>query len=763
MTRPAGPDEGASKALGQFLQQQSRAAGLTAREIEERFRLRADQEQAQIAGGQAPPADPVSSMNFSKSHLDRLFKGATSPPSKRFVMMFLEITSSAAGVNSAHHQQLCRKAHDLLSALHQYRRHARIKNSTVATPAVPPEAAVATLQLQVELERAHRFEDRLRWALSDSQILMTTLLQIISSLREIIIELDTKHTQALHLNTESPVAGSTEDLRLQAATQKATAESQLARVNERRILLESLWGQAHANVHSLSKHPDIPKIETLPTGPALPQLEILSMNLSTHPALDDIAAALTKAERINIAEDRKTHEWQESLAPATDLESVDEQAILLAATRLSDDAARMMALVTLTRSWPDSPTTRDVLLRLSRDEESEIRRTATQILGKYWSSDDSARQAVIERMRDVDSKVQALAVWVLTENWQGDVIARDAVVALALDGSEEARETAVEGLAEGWPDDETVRDVLVRLTCDEASHLRQTAVEILLERWPGDVTAQETLINLLQSDDVSMREAAAASLYAGWPGEASVTAAFHELQHDSAALIRWIAERALAQEGQPLENLSAEQRNREDTFQAEQPANTTEHGTLIGSRVPYDFSTERPLEAVWALRRVMSFDPGINVISGANASGKTILMMALALKVGATEWRKLVGHYAPRLAREIAEHLELLWNGEPVLECFYLNINSPERERVALLEDALSTRSKYRLYLLDEPLGAYDLDSTKAITAKMEEIAKQGSQFIISTANAKRYTFVGAKQIRLGRHRIRERGTFLSW
>src|SRR5689334_6397534 len=81
VTRPAGPDEGASKALGQFLQQQSRAAGLTAREIEERFRLRADQEQAQIAGGQAPPADPVSSMNFSKSHLDRLFKGATSPPS----------------------------------------------------------------------------------------------------------------------------------------------------------------------------------------------------------------------------------------------------------------------------------------------------------------------------------------------------------------------------------------------------------------------------------------------------------------------------------------------------------------------------------------------------------------------------------------------------------------------------------------------------------------------------------------------------------
>ncbi|MFJ2020911.1 HEAT repeat domain-containing protein [Streptomyces nodosus] len=675
-------------------------------------------------------------------------------------MMFLEITSSAAGMNPALHQKLCRMADDLLTAVHQYRRYKRVEKSAAPTPPTSPEATVATLQIQVELERAHRIEDRLRWALSDAQLLMTTLLQIIGSLRDIIIDLDTKHIQALHLGAESFAAEPAASSRLQALSQKATAESQLARVNERRLLLETLWEQAHANVHRLSQHPDVPKIETLPAGPALPQHDILSTDFLTQPALDDIAAALIKAENINIAEDRKTHEWQENLSPATDLASADEQAILLAATRLTDAENRKTALVTLTKNWPHSLTTRDALVRLTCDEESQIRKTATRTLGRDWSDDDAARQAVIAATRDPDSKVQAVAVWILTQSWRGDSIARDAVVALSIDDSEETRETAIEGLAEGWPGDKTALEALVRLTYDRASRVRETAVEVLLEGWPGDISARDTLLNLVHSDDISMREVAAASLCAGWPGDPSVTAVFLELQHDDVPIIRWVAERALIQEGYPLNNPPRE--HRRNLTQSRQAAGSIDHGTLIASRVPYDFSTEKPLEAIWALRQGISFDPGVNVISGRNASGKTILLMALALQIGAVTWRELSGSYSPSLSLEVANNLELLWHSKPSPEeCFYLNPRSSDMKRSAHLEDALK-EGKYRLYLLDEPMGARGLEMIQSISSRINKLAQQGCQFIITTSDVERVGFTDGKLIRLGRRRIRERGNTLS-
>jgi hypothetical protein len=76
-------------ALGRFLRDQSQAACLSARDIEQRFQHRAHQETERIAAGQEPPVDPVSGMNFSKSHLDRLFKGTASLPSRHFVKVFL--------------------------------------------------------------------------------------------------------------------------------------------------------------------------------------------------------------------------------------------------------------------------------------------------------------------------------------------------------------------------------------------------------------------------------------------------------------------------------------------------------------------------------------------------------------------------------------------------------------------------------------------------------------------------------------------------
>ncbi|MEU4032959.1 HEAT repeat domain-containing protein [Streptomyces collinus] len=764
MTRSADRDEEAGKALGQFLQGQSRAAGLTTRDIEQRFQQRADQERARIEAGQARPLDLVNGMRFSKSHLDRLFKGATAPPSKRFVTMFLEITSSTIGMSPAQHQELCRKADELLTAAHRYRRHIRTEQSVAPTSPVSPEVSVAALQLQVELERAHRIEDRLRWALSDAQLLMTTLLQIISSLREIIVDLDTKQVQALHRSTESFAMEAATGSRQQALLQKATAESQLARVNERRLLLETLWEQAHANVRRLSQHPDVPKIETLPTGPALPQHEIPPF--SAQAPLDDIAAALIKAEEINIAEDRKTHEWQEKLSPTTVLESADEQAILLAATRLTDAENRRTALDTLIKKWRHSLATRNALFRLTCDEHSDIRKTATRALGRDWSDDDAARQAVITTTRDPDPKVQAVAVWVLTESWRGSSSARDALVALTRDDSDEARETAIEGLAEGWPGDKTAREAIVRLTYDPASRVRETAVEALVESWPGDVSARDALLNLVHSDDISLREAAAASLCVGWPGDPSVTAAFLELQHDDAPIVRWVAERGLIQEGHPLSNSPdeiSEMSNQRNLTSRRQRANSIHRGTLIASRVPYDFSTEKPLEAILALRRGISFDPGINVVTGRNASGKTILLMALALHIGAVDWRQITS-YKPSLALQVANNLELLWHSEPLPEdCFYLNRRLSDAKRLAQLEHTLSKEGKYRLYLLDEPTGAWDQEMTKSIFSQMSKLAQQGCQFIISTSDIKRVEVTDGKLIRLGRRRIRERGNILSW
>ncbi|MEU9139782.1 HEAT repeat domain-containing protein [Streptomyces sp. NPDC048404] len=595
---------------------------------------------------------------------------------------------------------------------------------------------------------------------------MTTLLQIISSLREIIIDLDVNQVQALHLGSESFATGPRQSPRENALAQKVAAESQLARVNERRLLLENLWEQAHANVHRLSQHPDAPKISALPAGPALPQHEILSTQFSAQAALDDIAAALIKAEEINITEDRKTHEWQENLTPATDLESADEQAILLAATRLRDVENRRTALGALTRNWPHSLATRDALLRLICDEQSDIRKTATRTLGRDWSDSDAARQAVITATRDPDPKVQAVAVWVLTQSWQSHSSARDAVVALTVHGSEEARETAIEGLAEGWPGDKAAREALVRLTYDRASRVRETAVEALLESWPGDVSARDALLNLVHSDDIAMREVAAASLCAGWSGDPSVTAAFLELQHDDVPIIRWVAERGLIQEGHPLDNSPGEvteARNQENLTHSRQTASLIDRGMLIASRVPYDFSIESPLEAISALRQGISFDPGINVIAGRNASGKTILMMALALHVGAVEWRRLA-NYKPSLALRVANNLELLWHSKPLPEeCFYLNPRSSDAKRLAQLEETLGKEGKYRLYLLDEPAGAWDLEMMKSVSFQISKLAQQGCQFIISTSDVKRVGFTDGKLIRLGRRRIRERGNILSW
>ncbi|MEV0643546.1 AAA family ATPase, partial [Streptomyces sp. NPDC050619] len=178
-----------------------------------------------------------------------------------------------------------------------------------------------------------------------------------------------------------------------------------------------------------------------------------------------------------------------------------------------------------------------------------------------------------------------------------------------------------------------------------------------------------------------------------------------------------------------------------------------------------DFSTEKPIEAALALRRGIGFGSGINVILGGNGSGKTILLQALAVQVGAVSPDDIKRfRYSPQIVLQLARNLDLLWHQKPSAEeCFYLNPESPERWRFARLEEALSEEKNYRLFLLDEPMGAFDTGMVHQLSGRINELAQQGCQFIIATTDIKRIKFTDGQFIRIGRRRIRERGSFLSW
>ncbi|MEV7245424.1 HEAT repeat domain-containing protein [Streptomyces sp. NPDC093248] len=773
-----GFDEEPDVTLGRFLRDQSQAACLSTRDIEQRFEHRARQERMRIEAGHEPPVDPVSDMKFSKSHLDRLFKGTASLPPKRFIEVFLEITSSATRIQPELHRKLCRQADDLLTAARKCRQRRRSEKPPASTPKAPAEVAVATLQVQLELERAHRTQDRLRWALSDAQLLMTTLLQIISTLRNIVTDLDTAHLKALRDNAESATIDVTANQRIQALTHKATAEDQLERVNERRALLENLWEQAHSNVHRLSLHPDVTEVKSLPAGPALPQQKLLSTTIPTQPALADIAAALDKAQEINNAEERKAHDFQRSLIPNTDLQPIDELSTLLAATQLTDAANRETALRTLIKHWSRSPRTRDALVRLTVDDQPDIRALATLHLARTWSRDTAAREALIAVTRDSELKVQTIAVWGLAQAWAGDTDAFDALVSLTQDRSKQAREIAAEGLAAGWPGDAAAREALLPLLQDAVQQVRETVIEVLLERWQGDVITRDALLALSHTTDVAMREVAVNGLCLGWPSDAAVTDALVAMLADPVPTVRWAAERGLTFRGQSVAmsrtGFTDNKRSRDvreptsDPNSPKQKDNPKKYGYLIAARVPHEYDTEGPLPGITTLRRGISFDPGINVIYGGNGTGKTLFLKSLAIRAGVFKESRLrqMSKHSP-LAQNLANNLEILLAEDFMPEdCFYTNWAEDGQPRRNVIEAALAEPPKYRLYLLDEPTAPYDFGAVSRLFKKMHLLSRQGCQFIVVTndlARPRPIVPIGAKVIRFGSSRLRDRMAGLGW
>ncbi|MFI5917805.1 HEAT repeat domain-containing protein [Streptomyces anulatus] len=705
--------------LGEFLQAQANTAGLSARDMSERFQNLADQETSRIQGGAQETGDPLSGMSFSKSHLDRLYKGVASLPSIRFLRIFLEITSRAADIHPEQHRELCRRAEDFLVSARRHRRRHRA-TSPKSMPQTSTDVTVATLHMQLEIERAQRTEDRLRWALSDTQVLMGTLLQIISALREIIVDIDIQLAKILRAADRPDTQELAERQRREAQSYKAAAEAQFDLANQRRRLLEILWDQAHGNLQRLTLHADVADIASLPDGPALPPQQILPEDLLTRPALADIASALGKVREHNDTEEHTAIELQHTVMSDTPLEPNDELAILVAATRLTDANTRGTALHALLKNWPLKTETREALVRLSRDEQPAIRLTTASSLAA---------------------------------SWKGDAAARDALVALTQDSNPDARQTAVMGLAEGWAGDAVARDALVALTQDSNPDARQTAVMGLAEGWAGDAVARDALAALTQDSNVLVRMTVAESLVDSWPADAPARIALHTLSHDAAATVRWAVQHVIATHDDHCSKRSQE---------AEQNSSL-----LLAIRAPASHTTLKP-PLLDILRRGIAFDAGVTVLVGDNAAGKTVTLNALALSIPQVVTDGSLRNVSS-ISRQLADDLEVVWNKQRAPEAiFYLNGLHLERRGSNSLASGMENwmeqwnsqldamKGPNRLILLDEPIPHFDRSAHRLIFERLNEFVNEGCQFIIVSVRDTWAEMTDARVIRIDK-RVRRK------
>ncbi|UJB44490.1 ATP-binding cassette domain-containing protein [Streptomyces sp. A1-5] len=630
-------------------------------------------------------------MSFSKSHLDRLFKGGAALPTVRFLGVFLEITSTAAGLPPQRHQVLYREATELLTKA----RRLRARPSALPQPSPQPEpptksAAVATLQAQLDLERAHRTGDRLRRELSDTQALMGTLLQIIDALRDIITELDLDLFDAPRTAVRTVRRSLAERQRTEAVEYKAAAEAEYARVDHRRRVLELLWDQAQGNLRRLAAHADVGH---LPDLPPLPTRSAPSPSFHAEPALADIATALSRVQEYNDAEEQKISELRGALADNKPLAPDDELAILVAATHLSDPLARDAAMRTILASWAHHPSTRDTLLRLVHDDQSAIRHRAA---------------------------------WGLAAAWAGNPEARDAVVALASDPEHRVRQTAALGLVHGWAGDHAARDALARLVQHEDPGVRQTAVQALVQGWTDDSVIRDCLVALSCDSDVLVRTVAAKFLAEGWTDDGVALATLSSLCDDPAESIRWIAVQGLARQGY---------------ISATSPVAT--NAILQAAELPPSYQELGTLPVAAALRQGIGFHEGITVLVGANGTGKTILLNALALSMNSK--RSAFPNGEPSSAsKDLAKHLQITWNGQRApYSCHYLTDRSvPARDRYAsrlehwqacLRSLVVSDGAPNRVVLIDEPFGFLYPTSERKIFDECAELADQGFQLIVTS------------------------------
>ncbi|MFI9247221.1 HEAT repeat domain-containing protein [Streptomyces sp. NPDC053086] len=511
MTNQESSGSGPRLDYANFLQRQAREAGLGARDISERFaRAREDAKAAKADhGSRSEP--PISTMACSKSHIDRLLKAQALPsPLWPFTLQFLRITNRAAGLSAEEHRKRCIQARALVNAIQDApqpqitRTPARSDDTTAGDNT--PEETIATLRLEVDLERARHTETRLRYALRDSQVLMATLWTIISALRDIISSHHALEARVYHTSGDPAELARLRSETQQALAHKRTGHEEAHRVAARMRRLEESWERARAELHRLSLDPGAFDLVPLPCGHALSPQPVLPQDLLASSVLDDIAAALNKAKSLNDQEELEACALQQTLMPTAPLQSEDELAILVAATR-------------------------DALFRLTNDDDTGIRARAVQALAESWPDHPDVGELTLRIVRDDNDRVRKSATRGLARVYPGDAGARDTLIHLAKnDRYYGVRCSAVDGLAKSWPGDSEVAKELLGLTRDEHARVRKTAVCALATGWPNDAGIAETLVKLIfdfSSDGV--RDSARVGLRAAWPRAAAVRDALRRL------------------------------------------------------------------------------------------------------------------------------------------------------------------------------------------------------------------------------------------
>ncbi|ODU05344.1 MAG: ABC transporter ATP-binding protein [Pseudonocardia sp. SCN 72-86] len=182
------------------------------------------------------------------------------------------------------------------------------------------------------------------------------------------------------------------------------------------------------------------------------------------------------------------------------------------------------------------------------------------------------------------------------------------------------------------------------------------------------------------------------------------------------------------------------------------------------AEVPAEPGYPFDLEVVAALRgRRLELGPGVTFLVGENGSGKSTLVEAIAvaagfnaeggsqsfrfatrssesalggaLRVGRAPGRELSSFFLRAESYyNVATEIERLDEGSHQLLAGYGGVSPHERSHGQSFLDLLNHRFRPGgLYLLDEPEAALSVTGCMAALARIHELARQGSQFIVAT------------------------------
>ncbi|MGX1884793.1 HEAT repeat domain-containing protein [Streptomyces sp. NPDC055287] len=583
------------QAYATFMRKQAEQAGLGARDLGRLFQEAAEKEaESDDIGSRTAdnaPKSGVRAMARSRSHIDRLLKGEALPsPPWEFTLQFLRITSHRAGLTAREHQRRCDEAKRLLEAMASARATAQPRGREIAQARLTEtseqsDQVVVALRLEVELERVRHSETRLRYALRDTQFLVTTLWQIIGAVRDILTGNDeVREALVLQLDPDPGTLSRIEHETRQALAHREYALAEADRATQRLRTLERLWDQARSEKNRLGLQNAVEEPVESTSGHTTPE-PLLPTDLLAQPTLNDIAEALGKANARNSEQEDTTQQLGDSLTESPDLDryidSTNEIDLLVAATGLSWAPSRLSALQALTERFLGADRTVEVAVHLVDDADESVRAAAVVSLAVCGASDLALRDLALALIDDFSDRVREGVAVSLSRGWRGDDTSRDALLTLgANDSTWSVKHAAMLGLAEGWPQDKKtlplfekefeesqtltalrglenwvrdprVRDMLLDLVCSRVDldyddgDVHERALTVVVKAWAGDPKTRDALVASTFAQNFGMADALVRGLAAGWPGDVTardaVTAVAREA-HDPSPAFHALAE-----------------------------------------------------------------------------------------------------------------------------------------------------------------------------------------------------------------------------